>query len=225
MSYACVSLAPAAATDLLASADVAERASVDSPVLTGNPAMNSDDELLARIAVADEAAFRCLVERHLDRAYGLALRILGNGADAEDVVQDTLLKVWTHRGRWESGRAKFSTWLYRVVMNRCIDLRRQPRGEDVESIAEPIDSQPDAVTAMHRHEVNDMLETAMAKVPDQQRLALILSYHQELSNSEIAEVMDTTVPAVESLLKRGRQRLRELLRRSESDIRQSFASD
>jgi RNA polymerase sigma-70 factor (ECF subfamily) len=218
-------LAPEAATNLFPAADAAERRRDESAVPVGDPTMNSDDELLARIAAADEAAFRCLVERHIDRAYGLALRILGNCADAEDVVQDTLLKVWTHRGRWESGRAKFSTWLYRVVMNRCIDLRRQPRGEDVESIAEPVDGQPDAVTAMHRHEVNDMLETAMAKVPDQQRLALILSYHQELSNSEIAEVMDTTVPAVESLLKRGRQRLRELLRRAEPDIRQSFASD
>jgi RNA polymerase sigma-70 factor (ECF subfamily) len=110
-------------------------------------------------------------------------------------------------------------------MNRCIDLRRQPRGEDVESVAEPVDSRPDAVTAIHRNEVSGLLEEAMAKVPEQQRYALILSYHQELSNSEIAEVMDTTVPAVESLLKRGRQRLRELLRRAEGDIRQSFASD
>jgi RNA polymerase sigma-70 factor (ECF subfamily) len=226
MTYACVSLAPAAAGSLLSSDDEVRR-SVDRDVAARpeSPAMNSDDELLARIALADEAAFRCLVERHIDRSYGLALRILGNAADAEDVVQDTLLKVWTHRGRWEAGRAKFSTWLYRVVMNRCIDLRRQPRGEDVDSIAEPVDGHPDAVTTLHRTEVTDLLETAMTKVPEQQRLALILSYHQELSNSEIAEVMETTVPAVESLLKRGRQRLRELLRRSESDIRQAFADD
>jgi RNA polymerase sigma-70 factor, ECF subfamily len=153
------------------------------------------------------------------------LRILGNGADAEDVVQDTFLKVWTHRGRWEAGRAKFSTWIYRVVMNRCIDLRRMPRSEDVESVPEPIDRQPDVVTVMHRDEVKDMLEVAMQSLPEHQRIAVILSYHEGLSNQEIADVMRTTVAAIESLLKRGRQQLRKNLRRWERDIRQSFADD
>ncbi len=197
-----------------------------SPASGGQTRFNDDgDELLARIAADDEEAFRELVEKHIDRAYGLALRILGNRADADDVVQDSFLKVWTHRGRWECGRAKFSTWLYRVVTNRCIDLRRQPRGEDVESVAEPVDQHPDAVTAMQRHEINDMLEEAMLRLPDQQRVAVVLSYHEDMSNQEIAEVMETTVAAVESLLKRGRQQLRKLLRRWERDIRQSFADD
>jgi RNA polymerase sigma-70 factor, ECF subfamily len=224
MTYACVSLAPGMAATLLQSSGADQRSVAAERTVVERP-RDQDDELLQRVAAEDEAAFQALVERHIDHAYGLALRILGNGADAEDVVQDTFLKVWTHRGRWEAGRAKFSTWLYRVVMNRCIDLRRQPRGEDVAEVAEPVDDRPDAVTAIHRHEVTDLLEEAMARVPEQQRYALILSYHQELSNSEIADVMETTVPAVESLLKRGRQRLRELLRRAEGDIRQSFATD
>ena len=186
---------------------------------------DTDDALLQRIAGNDETAFRLLVERHIDRGYALALRILDNRADAEDVVQDTLLKVWTHRGRWEPGRAKFSTWLYRVVTNRCIDLLRQPKNADVEQIPEPADGAPDAETAIHRNEVNDMLEAAMARLPDQQRVAVVLSYHDNMSNAEIADVMETTVSAVESLLKRGRQQLRKLLRRSERDIRQSLADD
>jgi RNA polymerase sigma-70 factor (ECF subfamily) len=190
-----------------------------------NYAEEDCDGLLLRIADGDERAFRALVERHIDHAYGLALRILGNGADAEDVVQDTFLKVWTHRGRWEAGRAKFSTWLYRVVMNRCIDLRRQPKSEDVESVPEPIDRQPDAVTVMHRDEVKHMLDGAMDSLPDNQRIAVILSYHENMGNQEIAEVMETSVSAVESLLKRGRQQLRKNLRRWERDIRQSFADD
>jgi RNA polymerase sigma-70 factor (ECF subfamily) len=184
----------------------------------------TDDDLLDRIAEDDEAAFRTLVERHIDRGYALALRILGNRADAEDVVQDSFLKVWTHRGRWEGGRAKFSTWLYRVVTNRCIDLRRQPPNEDIDALELP-DGQPDAVTSLHRHEVNDLLNAAMGKLPEQQRIALLLSYQEAMSNIEIAEVMDTTVAAVESLLKRGRQQLRKTLRRSERDIRQSFGED
>jgi RNA polymerase sigma-70 factor (ECF subfamily) len=184
-----------------------------------------DDDLLDRIALGDETAFRSLVERHIDRAYAVALRVLRNSADAEDVVQDALLKVWTHRGRWEAGRAKFSTWLHRVVTNRCIDLRRMPRNEDVSSVAEPKDMTPDAVSMIQQHEVTGMLEVAMQRLPEQQRIAVLLSYHENMSNIEIAEVMETTVSAVESLLKRGRQQLRTLLRRFERDIRQSLADE
>lgn len=152
-----------------------------------SPLPDEDEDLINRLAANDEAAFRQLVERHIDRAFAIALRILGSRADAEDVVQDSMLKVWTHRGQWQHGRAKFSTWLYRVVTNRCIDLYRQPQ-----------------------------------RLPEQQRVAVILSYQENMSNGEIAEVMDTTVAAVESLLKRGRQQLRELLRRHERDIRHVF---
>ncbi len=115
---------------------------------------DEDEPLLMRLAANDEAAFRMLVERHIDRAFGIALRIVGSRADAEDVVQDPLLKVWTHRGRWQHGRAKFSTWLYRVITNRCIDLRRQPRSDDVDAVPEPMDTRPDAASTMQRDEVD-----------------------------------------------------------------------
>lgn len=191
---------------------------------TGNDmeAVDEDDLLLRRIATDDEAAFRALVTRHIDRAFALALRFLGNRADAEDVVQDVFLKVWMHRGRWIEKRAKFSTWLYRVVTNRCIDVTRRPRNEDVENVPEPTDQKPDAVTLIHREEVHDLLDNAMRRLPDQQRIAVVMSYHENLSNADIADIMGLTVSAVESLLKRGRQQLRALLRRSERDIRQSF---
>lgn len=184
--------------------------------------VDEDKELLDRLAANDEAAFRLLVARHIDRAYAIALRIVESRADAEDVVQDTLLKVWTHRGRWEHGRAKFSTWLYRVVTNRCIDLRRRPRTENVDTVPEVADTKPDATSVIERNEVTSMLEAAMQRLPEQQRVAVILSYHENMSNGEIADVMETTVAAVESLLKRGRQQLREMLRRHERDIRHSF---
>jgi RNA polymerase sigma-70 factor (ECF subfamily) len=186
---------------------------------------DEDCELLDRLGANDEAAFRCLVERHIDRAYAIALRILGSRADAEDVVQDTFLKIWTRRGEWQQGRAKFSTWLYRVVTNRCIDLRRRPRTEDVDAVPELADSQPDAVSAMQRSEVINMLADAMNLLPEQQRIAVILSYHEDMSNAEIAEVMETTIAAVESLLKRGRQQLKKILRRNEGDIRHSFTDE
>ncbi|WP_426613957.1 RNA polymerase sigma factor [Bradyrhizobium sp. McL0616] len=194
----------------------------DCPVVAADVVFDEDSELLEKLAAGDEAAFRMLVERHIDRAYAIALRIVGNAADAEDVVQDTMLKIWSHRGRWQHGRAKFSTWLYRVISNRCIDLRRKPRTENVESVPEVADGQPDAADIIERNELNRMLELAMQRLPEQQRIAVIFSYHESMSNSEIAQVMDTTVAAVESLLKRGRQQLRQLLRKHERDIRTAF---
>lgn len=183
---------------------------------------DQDDLLLERIAQDDERAFRTLVERHVDRAYGLALRILRNATDAEDVVQDTLLKVWTQRGNWQPGKARFSTWLYRVVTNRCLDICRKPRTTDIDDAPEPMDEALDALSAIHNGEVNLMLERAMGRLPNQQRIALILSYNDDLSNPEIAEIMQTTVMAVESLLKRGRQQLRTILVGVEAEIRESF---
>ncbi|MFT4117788.1 RNA polymerase sigma factor [Bradyrhizobium sp.] len=229
MSYALDVWAPAeaeiattvpvdAAVPMMPSATIAP----DSAPADADIVFDEDSELLDRLAAGDEAAFRVLVERHIDRAYAIALRIVGNAADAEDVVQDTMLKIWTHRGRWQHGRAKFSTWLYRVISNRCIDLRRKPRTENVETVPEVADGQPDAAEMIERNELNGMLELAMQRLPEQQRIAVILSYHESMSNGEIAQVMDTTVAAVESLLKRGRQQLRQLLRKHERDIRTAF---
>jgi len=227
MSYAADVWAPAEAEITTAPVDAIVQVAPSVPLapdsaLVADVVFDEDSELLDRLAADDEAAFRMLVERHIDRAYAIALRIVGNAADAEDVVQDTMLKIWSHRGRWQHGRAKFSTWLYRVISNRCIDLRRKPRNENVETVLEVADGQPGAVEIIERNELNDMLELAMQRLPEQQRIAVIFSYHENMSNGEIAQVMDTTVAAVESLLKRGRQQLRQLLRKHERDIRTAF---
>jgi RNA polymerase sigma-70 factor (ECF subfamily) len=211
-------IASEANAPVIASASIAP----DGELVAADVVFDEDSELLDRLAADDETAFRMLVERHIDRAYAIALRIVGNAADAEDVVQDSMLKIWSHRGRWQHGRAKFSTWLYRVISNRCIDLRRKPRTENVDTVPEVADGQPDASRGIERNELNGMLEEAMQRLPEQQRIAVILSYHEDMSNGEIAEVMDSTVAAVESLLKRGRQQLRQLLRRHERDIRTAF---
>lgn len=194
-------------------------------ILPASRPLDEDDLLLERIGEGDQGAFRTLVERHLDRAYALALRILRNASDAEDVAQDVLLKIWSTRGSWQSGRARFSTWLYRVVTNRCLDLHRRPRTKPMEDAPESADASPTAVDTIHRSEVSGLLDMAMTRLPEQQRIALILSYTDDLRNAEIAEIMDTTVMAVESLLKRGRQQLRSILAGAEGDIRESFTND
>jgi RNA polymerase sigma-70 factor (ECF subfamily) len=195
-----------------------------TPRATMPAAEDDDDVLLFRMREHnDAAAYRRLVERHVDQAYAVALRMLGNVADAEDVAQECMVKVWTHRASWQEGRAKFSTWLYRVVINRCIDLRRRPIGENLDDVPEPADTSEDSVSRIHRGQVSGRLETVIAALPEQQRLALTLSYFDDLGNSEVAAILGTTVSAVESLLKRARQTLRERLRRSERDFRQFLA--
>jgi RNA polymerase sigma-70 factor, ECF subfamily len=179
----------------------------------------ADEQLLERLRDDDEDAYRILVGRHIDRAFALALRILKNRADAEDVTQDAFVKAWIHRKNWQTGRARFSTWLYRVIVNRCIDIQRSPRNEWIDEVPEPADAAEDSVTTIHRRQVHGRLEDAMGRLPTQQRVAVVLSYFEDLSNTEIASVMNTSLSAVESLLKRGRQRLRELLKTSETEVR------
>lgn len=183
----------------------------------------SDDELLGLIASDREDAFQALVERHVDRGYAVAYRILQNGPDAEDVVQDAFLQAWTRRDVWQSGRAKFSTWLFRVVSNRCIDLLRKPKAETVDELPELEDSSINQSQGLEQQEATELLEQAMMKLPDQQRVALVFSYNESMSNGEIAEIMDTTISAVESLLKRGRQNLRGHLRKHSAEILALFA--
>src|SRR4051812_21003655 len=83
-----------------------------------------DHELMARAATGDERAFRTLAQRHTGRALGLARRVLGNEALAEDIVQDALLRVWINAPRWRP-EAAFRTWLYRIVVNLCLNAKRR----------------------------------------------------------------------------------------------------
>ena len=180
-----------------------------------------DTDLMLRVKQGDEAAFEVLVDKYKQPVLNLVYRILRDATEAEDLAQNVFVQVFKSADRYRV-EAKFSTWLYRVVSNRCIDLRRKPRTENVDVVPEVADARPDASSVIERNELRGMLEGAMRRLPEHQRIAVILSYHENMSNGEIAEVMDTTVAAVESLLKRGRQQLRDLLRRHERDIRHAF---
>lgn len=182
-----------------------------------------DDDLLDRMRNDDVVAYRELVARHIDRGYAVAMRILKNKADAEDVVQESFVKVWLGRRQWECGRAKFSTWLYRVVVNKCIDFTRAPKSEWLENVPEPADESADAVTSIQRQQVFGQLGDALDCLPPQQKAAVVLFYYEELSNQEVSEIMGVSVGAVESLLKRARKGLREALQQFEQDVRGSLS--
>jgi RNA polymerase sigma-70 factor (ECF subfamily) len=173
---------------------------------------DSDEALMARVARGDERAFRELASRHLPPMLGLARRILGNAADAEDVVQEAMLRVWTYAPRWRP-LALFRTWLTRVVVNLCIDRKRRTPWVELEAAGEIIDPAPHAGAKAERDERDRMVAAGIAQLPARQRAAIMLTYGDGMSNSQVAEILDTSVSAVETLLVRGKQNLRRTLGR------------
>jgi RNA polymerase sigma-70 factor, ECF subfamily len=171
----------------------------------------TDHALMARAAEGDERAFRLLAQRHAGRALALARRILRNEALAEEIVQDALLRVWVHAPRWQP-QAAFRTWLYRVVVNLCLNAKRRPADLPLDSIADPRDPQPDPHTALEQRERDAALAKAVDALPDRQRAAIVLSYQEGLSNADVAAVLDTSVSSVETLLVRAKRTLRESLK-------------
>jgi RNA polymerase sigma-70 factor (ECF subfamily) len=173
--------------------------------------VDGDAELLQAIAGGDRAAFDRLSRRHLDRAYGVALRMTGSRADAQDVVQDVFLRLWQRPDAWRPGQAQFSTWLYRVVVNRCLDLKRRPRGTDLDSVEEPQDPDANAEDSLLDAERSRALDSAVNQLPERQKAAIVLTYTAGLRNAEAASAMDISVKAFEALLVRAKRELRDFL--------------
>lgn len=171
---------------------------------------DSDEALMARVARGDERAFQVLARRHLPAMLGLARRILRNAAEAEDVAQEALLRVWTHAPRWQP-LALFRTWLSRVVVNLCLDRKRRAPWVELEAAGDIVDPSPGATEKAEADERERMVAGAIDKLPARQRSAIMLTYGEGMSNAEVAEILDTSVSAVETLLVRGKQNLRRAL--------------
>ncbi|HWA89285.1 MAG TPA: RNA polymerase sigma factor [Rhizomicrobium sp.] len=173
--------------------------------------IDPDTDLVARAGRGDRAAAQALMARHLPKMMTLARRMLGSQAEAEDAVQEAFLKLWTHAARWQPGKAKFETWLYRVTMNKCYDrLRRRPAAP-LDEAAEVVDPAPPADSVLENSALAGEIEAALAALPERQRAAILLCHHQERGNIEAAEILGISVEALESLLARGRRALRARL--------------
>ena len=180
----------------------------------------SDDDLLEQVAKGDRYAFQLLMERHARAMLALAQRISGNPDDAEELVQDAFLKVWTLAPKWHrDGRAQFSTWLHRVVLNGCLDRRRRPAWTGLDGLEELADSAPGATQSLALRRSKAMIQEAMAAIPERQRAALFLHYFSEISAPQAALVLEISVAAMEALLIRGKRALKkELMRRGVTDL-------
>ncbi|MBV9348569.1 MAG: RNA polymerase sigma factor [Pseudolabrys sp.] len=170
----------------------------------------SDEALMARVAAGDEAAFRILARRHVPRAIALARRVLRNSAEAEDVAQDAMLRVWTNAPRWRP-IASFRTWLTRIVVNLCIDRQRRVSWLGIEAAGDVADPAPDAAARRETSDTARLIDEAIAELPVRQRTAIVLTYREGMSNAQTAEVLESSVAAVETLLVRAKQTLRAKL--------------
>ncbi|NVO54678.1 RNA polymerase sigma factor [Rhodobacteraceae bacterium B1Z28] len=171
----------------------------------------SDDALLRRFADGDAGAARLLTDRLGPRSLSVALRMLGNRAEAEDVTQDAMMRLWQMAPDWVPGNAKVSTWLYRVTLNLCVDIRRKKRPDRLSDVPEPEDGKASVVDRMQDEARKDALQSALAELPERQRQAVVLRHIEELPNPEIAGVMGISVEAVESLTARGKRALAAIL--------------
>lgn len=171
----------------------------------------SDAELLTRSARGDRRAFDQIVTRYGPLALRLAARIAPDLASAEDIAQEAMVRVWRRSAEFDARRARFTTWLYRIVVNLCIDLDRRPKPVPLPEHLDPADPAPRAEEAAELEERRAALAGAIDDLPAGQRAALTLVYEEGLSGAEAAQTLGITAKAVERLLARARAHLRARL--------------
>ncbi|UUX50018.1 sigma-70 family RNA polymerase sigma factor [Nisaea acidiphila] len=176
----------------------------------------SDNDLLSLVANGDRAAFDRLVYRHRGPASAFAYRMLGNRSDADEILQECFARVWSNAPRWNpDGSAK--SWIYRIVHNLCIDrLRARRPTVDIEG-REFEDTKPNPEQQLARKRAETGIHDAVARLPERQRIAVSLFHLKDMTADEVANTMEISVDALESLLRRARAKLKEIVREQQPD--------
>jgi RNA polymerase sigma-70 factor (ECF subfamily) len=172
----------------------------------GESRENLDDTLMLRVAEGNAIAFETLVRRNMRRALAIAQGVTGNANDADEIAQEAFMRVWQHAQGWDPGRARFTTWLHRIVLNLCLDRRRKPGWLPIDVIGElPDHGLETAPEKIARAEHREVVARAMDRIPQRQRAAVTLFYFEGMSGHAAAEIMGVTVAAFEQLLLRARR--------------------
>lgn len=172
--------------------------------------IDKDAALMQEVADGNASASRIIADLYLNGSYRLAMRILGDNGLAEDMAQEAFIRLWKQAPKWQA-KAQIKTWLHRVTHNLCVDyLRKQKRYSDDE-IPDVEDPRPGVLEIKAQQQLGDKVTEALQKLPTRQRIAISLVHFEECGNIEAAAIMDISVDALESLLARGRRKLKELL--------------
>jgi len=178
----------------------------------------ADSDLIARAAGGDPAAFQALVERHRSMVYRVAYQFAGNHFDAEDIAQEVFIKVYRSLDKFRQD-AQLSSWMYRIVMNACIDHRRRmlpsgaaPFGEEAEhKMMNTVEDRPGPEEHAYAGELGQMLEVEIGRLPPGQRVVFVMRQHQGLKLGEIAEALGLAEGTVKRQLHAAVHRLRHAL--------------
>lgn len=170
-----------------------------------------DAALMREVALGSVEAFSILVERHSPALYRVAMRMLSDAAEAEDVTQDCFTRLWQNAPRWQPSGAGLVGWLHRVTMNLCFDRKRRFRVVTVDELPDPADDTPLADRRIEADQAAQAVGAALDDLPERYRAALVLCYYEGFSNALAAEVLDLNIKAMESLLFRARRQMRGLL--------------
>ena len=187
--------------------------------ITFDPETTIDHALMVKIGDGDHSAFRALVERHQNPLVGTITKMLGNESDSEDIAQQVFIRIWKHAKRYKPDN-KFTTYLYTIARNLVYNESRRRSRKRTTSTDQLADDHHLQFSADANHEPdNNLLESelrtaidnAIQKLPENQRLAVVLRRYENVPYEEIAVILKTTVPSVKSLLFRARTTLREHL--------------
>ena len=183
------------------------------PVSRSGPDEIEDEaDLLARVAAGEASAFRGLVDRHLPTVLAIARRMLRDDAEAEDVAQEALLRLWRNAAALELGPGGVRPWLRRVASNLCIDRVRARRNTTVTDQV-PEEAEPAGqVRTLVERELGARVDGALKALPERQRLAITLFHYEGMSQIEVGNVLGISDEAVESLLARARRSLKAALK-------------
>ena len=170
----------------------------------------TEDELMRGISRSDTQAFQELLSRYEKRVFAMAWRLCFNQTEAEDLTQETFLKIWKNAKSWRP-EAKLETWIYKILHNLFIDSRRRIKGQQ-EELSENLRSEEASPeqALIQKRTVQEVAE-ALNALPDRQKEALVLCYYQEMKAKDAAEVLSVSQSALEALLFRARQTLKEKL--------------
>lgn len=177
-----------------------------------------EERLISHAVAGDSAAFSELMALHERRMYAVALRICANREDAQDCLQDAMLRIYRSLGSFK-GQSSFSTWVYRITMNTCLDELRRRKSRNATSLDNLLDngwSPSDDDNAPEKYalasEQRRVIDRAIAELPEDMRSAVVLRDVQGFSYDEIAEILEANIGTIKSRISRGREKLRLILR-------------